>query len=510
MEERRIMELDINEITDNIYEFYREASGKEISRVAVYDFVNTWSLNKLDLYKKMGNKLSISTIVAGKTLVSQEDFRIQVESLLKRRAEKRTTEKIDLCAINAFKYTLNHYVDWQGLSKNTFSGQIWEVESLIRCTFNTPNIVDDFSFEERLELSNKSKLTKAVSAYFKNSKVVSIIGSDNCQLFSHQLISFLSEIKQACESGSKEIEVVFSIHPYDYVTMSWNTLNWRSCYSPDGEYAKSVFSVMADNSTVVVFSPSSTKFEFDSPVVQNNKKVRNMIHFDTTLTGVILNTTYPASAGAYHELILKALPVVDLLKDFKKDIYEDAHDSLNSIRVSSAIYNDIPRRAEDSKGLERHIEKNSTGHRWEIGIDAPICMACGNYLIDGDCTEDSDWYCHDCDPEYYQQDDYIDDYELLEEEEEDSQVVWQKVCIPEKIVGIKRDFFNNLSYATSEEQQKDYFGYLKSPLFLFGNVLRESPNYKLYIKYILLGSESVEHLSDMRDHVTAIYLPDEY
>lgn len=509
MEERRIMELDIDETTDNIYEFYREVSGKEISRVAVYDFVNTWSLNKFDLYKKMGNKLSVSTIVAGKTIVSQEDFRIQIESLLKRRVEKRTAEKIDLCAINAFRYVLNHYADWQGLSKNTFSGHIWEVESLIRCTFNTPGIVDDFSFEERLELSNKSKLTKVISAYFKNPKIVSIIGADNCQLFSHQLISFLSEIKQACESGSKEIEVVFSIHPYDYVTMSWNTLNWRSCYSPDGEYAKSVFSVMADNSTVVVFSPSSTKFVCDSPVVQNNKKVRNMIHFDTTLTGVILNTTYPASAGAYHGVILKALPVVGLLKDFKKDSYDDVYIALRGVNVSSAIYNDIPRRAEDPEGLERHIEKDSTNHTWEIGIEAPICMACGSPLIEGDCSEDSDWYCHDCDPEYYQEDDYVDDYSSFDEDS--SNVIWNNVPIPEEIVQIKRDLFLDLSYANSENRREVCFNSSKERLFYFhketmGNYF----NQDLYRNYTMLGSERVLFTSEMCDHVTAIYLPDEY
>lgn len=71
-----------------------------------------------------------------------------------------------------------------------------------------------------------------------------------------------------------------SIHPLDYLSLSENTYNWRSCHALDGEYRAGNLSYMMDNTTVVCYLKGEDEAElphFPAEVKWNSKKWRMLL-----------------------------------------------------------------------------------------------------------------------------------------------------------------------------------------------------------------------------------------
>lgn len=511
MAQWKIEELNLEDVAKDIVEFYEVESEKYISYDVVLKFLNDWAENKYDLYKKMGNKLIVSSVVEGKDFTSEEDFLEQIKGLKKRRSEKLVPTEMDDFAVRFYTWVEIAKTDWRDLAKNSFGGNIWILESWLSATFNTPAFLNKLSYEDKVSLSNKSKLTKAIAAYFKTEEMIQAIGSELAEKYTHYAVSFVSEIKQICENSIKPAEVFLSIHPYDYVTMSWNTLGWRSCYAPDGEYAKSVFSVMADKSTAIAYSVSSKKPESRHTVVKNNKKVRTMVHFDETLEGFIINTVYPASAGSYEGLVVKAIEnnKIILNAERKKDASYHMPADEGDIVVSEAIYDDLPKRSDDPQGLSMYVASDRA-HFWYIGVPANICMCCGNYLVDyhDDVAEDS-WYCTECDPEYDTDDQYNEDEE--EDLRDYNSVEFKGILIPSQIVIWKASFFADLSRSPTEAVRKTHSDFYKKNLSETANYTELDRSTRAIVReYFFLGWEEVEFRGPLTAHASAIYYPNDY
>ena len=73
----------------------------------------------------------------------------------------------------------------------------------------------------------------------------------------------------------------FSVHPLDYLSVSENTYNWRSCHALDGEYRSGNLSYMCDESTVVCYlRGKDTQVRlphFPEDVLWNSKKWRMLM-----------------------------------------------------------------------------------------------------------------------------------------------------------------------------------------------------------------------------------------
>lgn len=89
----------------------------------------------------------------------------------------------------------------------------------------------------------------------------------------------------------------FSVHPLDYLSVSENTYNWRSCHSLDGEYRAGNLSYMVDKTTVVCYLKSEKENNylpnFPNNVMWNSKKWRMLLFLSENWNAMYAGRQYP-------------------------------------------------------------------------------------------------------------------------------------------------------------------------------------------------------------------------
>lgn len=87
-----------------------------------------------------------------------------------------------------------------------------------------------------------------------------------------------------------------SVHPFDYLSVSENVHNWRSCHALNGEYRAGNLNYMADDTTVVCYLKSAHKAElprFPKDIKWNSKKWRVLLFFDECHNIMMAGRQYP-------------------------------------------------------------------------------------------------------------------------------------------------------------------------------------------------------------------------
>ena len=87
-----------------------------------------------------------------------------------------------------------------------------------------------------------------------------------------------------------------SVHPLDFLSVSENAHNWRSCHSLDGEYRAGNLNYMGDSCTVICYLKSKHKYElphFPSDIKWNSKKWRMLLFFDEDYQVMMAGRQYP-------------------------------------------------------------------------------------------------------------------------------------------------------------------------------------------------------------------------
>ena len=115
----------------------------------------------------------------------------------------------------------------------------------------------------------------------------------------------LEDFEYFCEEHSKCLnqklvkgELCISIHPLDYITMSDNSLNWRTCmnWRDEGEYRQGTLEMMNSPCVAVGYLKSKTDFHFadgtTSADAWNNKKWRCLFIIDNNMILSIKNYPY--------------------------------------------------------------------------------------------------------------------------------------------------------------------------------------------------------------------------
>lgn len=89
-----------------------------------------------------------------------------------------------------------------------------------------------------------------------------------------------------------------SVHPLDYLSLSENCHNWRSCHALDGDYAEGNVSYMLDSSTVICYIKSDNGDiyrlpNFPESVRWNSKKWRMLLFFSDEYNAMMAGRQYP-------------------------------------------------------------------------------------------------------------------------------------------------------------------------------------------------------------------------
>lgn len=111
------------------------------------------------------------------------------------------------------------------------------------------------------------------------------------------------ELRKAQDLASQYIQktkvkgiLCLSVHPLDFMTISENNSNWRSCHSMDGEYCVGNMNYMLDTSTFVVYLKSEKDEQlicFPENMLWNNKKWRVLAHLNDLGNCIWFSKQYP-------------------------------------------------------------------------------------------------------------------------------------------------------------------------------------------------------------------------
>ena len=122
------------------------------------------------------------------------------------------------------------------------------------------------------------------------------------------LADIQSEASRIIQEDKIEGTLCLSVHPLDYLSLSENTYNWRSCHSLDGEYRAGNLSYMMDEHTIVCYlkaSDSAKLPNFPEDVPWNSKKWRVLLYLSRDVNMLMAGRQYPFETSVGMDFILK-------------------------------------------------------------------------------------------------------------------------------------------------------------------------------------------------------------
>lgn len=156
------------------------------------------------------------------------------------------------------------------------------------------NIVPfDYSYDENTKINKGMKLIKAFKFFEKDKCILTDI-----QNYASRLI----------QENKIEGTLCLSVHPLDYLSLSENTHNWRSCHALDGDYRTGNLSYMIDSSTIICYLKSD-KDEIlpNFPIEWNSKKWRVLLFFSDDWNMLMAGRQYPFNISTSLNFITSEL-----------------------------------------------------------------------------------------------------------------------------------------------------------------------------------------------------------
>ena len=109
-----------------------------------------------------------------------------------------------------------------------------------------------------------------------------------------------NEASRIIQGDCIEGVLCISVHPLDYLSLSENTYNWRSCHALDGEYRAGDLSYLMDGSTFVCYLRGDEDQKlpsFPDDLLWNSKKWRCLGFLADDKNGIIMGRPYPYEAA---------------------------------------------------------------------------------------------------------------------------------------------------------------------------------------------------------------------
>lgn len=132
-------------------------------------------------------------------------------------------------------------------------------------------------------------------------------------------VKVLNDMQSAASMIIQEDKITgtlcLSVHPLDYLSLSENTHNWRSCHALDGEYRGGNLSYMIDRSTIICYIRSNRDDYLANfgDVKWNSKKWRVLLFFSTKWDMLFAGRQYPFITEAGLDFVRESvLPAAHL------------------------------------------------------------------------------------------------------------------------------------------------------------------------------------------------------
>ena len=124
------------------------------------------------------------------------------------------------------------------------------------------------------------------------------------------LTDIQNEASRIIQEDKIEGTLCLSVHPLDFLSLSENTYNWRSCHSLDGEYRAGNLSYMMDKNTIICYLKGGENMVlpgFHPGVRWNSKKWRVLLYVSDDWKMVIAGRQYPFESETGMDIVLKDL-----------------------------------------------------------------------------------------------------------------------------------------------------------------------------------------------------------
>jgi len=242
---------------EKIETMFRAFTGKE--QVNINPLISQWLKNKKDIFELFNDSLTIERKFSGS--LSDDYIRQLFRSFISENDHYTSCSFDDLLrdlTVEEFKSNkclkdrsnMRNYIKNQKLSKYLTS------------------LIDDIP--DYTQINGKTKTLR--------------------EYFSIKFSMFLQQLKF-------EGILVMSIDPLDYLTMSLNKSDWRSCHRPSGEYRTGMLSYMTDSCSVIAYVKSENDVEYDFNDIKfmhNTKKWRQVVYIDINTLSAIFSRQYPS------------------------------------------------------------------------------------------------------------------------------------------------------------------------------------------------------------------------
>lgn len=269
-----------------------------------------------------------------------------------------------------------------------------------RIGFFDNKVVEEFKVNDTI-IPKGMKIVKALKYFINNEEVLASIQNYASELIQKSKISGI---------------LCFSVHPFDFLSSSENTHNWRSCHALDGEYRVGNLSYMLDNTTFMCYLKSDKGTfklpNFPEDVPWNSKKWR-MLMYTNKWKFFMAGRQYPFTCETILDDILTLLPNINN-KDYvawaqvKRDSEDNYEMDINNQKISVQEYvrdydpddalhfNDL---LHSSCYLPYYTYHKDYNPGWNdemiVGNDV-LCLTCGRDHV----SHSDSFFCYDCQEKY--------------------------------------------------------------------------------------------------------------
>ena len=228
------------------------------------------------------------------------------------------------------------------------------------------------------------KLSKFLSSYFDD-------------------VKFDIDYSKILQNKRVKTSMFISIDPCDFVTVSINNHNWKSCHNAlDGLYKTAGFSLMLDEASLVGFIGKDTKVEYDymkhEKFMWNSKQARLMINVDKNTGAMSFNKPYPNMSnetGSEFRYLMEE--IMSKYLGIENEWYCSSHDSMSlqgSIDANGGFHYTDP----IYYVVMPSTMQKTTGEciRFNIGNQFIYCLECGEKIFDSNLARQRNLICEDC------------------------------------------------------------------------------------------------------------------
>lgn len=263
------MTIDLEKLTKEVEEVV--SYSQKLDSVNMKHHLEIWQHNKEYFYHCFGDKLIYKTNEDITVMMPIEEQNEKIESILNSFSKSLFNYPI------AYKFLLD-------MSPYFFKNVV--------TNYNPAN----YGIKNAFKVTPNMKITKALKYFIDDKETL-----DKIQTKLSMLIQDASITGKLC----------FSIHPLDYLSISENKCNWRSCHALDGDYRAGNLSYMLDPATIVCYIASDEEVQLDrfpKSILWNNKKWRMLLFFSDRKSEVFAGRQYPFFSK-------------DILEKVKKEFY---------------------------------------------------------------------------------------------------------------------------------------------------------------------------------------------